>query len=293
VRGELRGVGNEDDPNRFAGQWGLVDQNNFNSVDDWTTMDLGPIQVRTEPVPLAQYKVQFKAPAQSVFLFIRGWKKFAITNVEMDFNLDAISIHACDSHPQYPGTGGPVNQGQGYPHDSGQGGHSDNNHEGDHSDQHNDQGNNECYYIVKPGDTLSQIAVDFGVSLDAISRANGIDDPSSIYVGQKFDIPGCEGHNQSGRPGGQADGPNQQSPEADQQGSSNQTPQHGDQPDEAYAPQQGPQQHGGEITYVVQPGDMLSEIAEKYGVNEYELATYNGIDDMNCIYSGQVLTIPN
>lgn len=333
VRGELRGVGNEDDPNRFAGQWGLGNQNNFNSVDEWTTMDLGPIQVRTEPVPLAQYKVQFEAPAQSVYLFIRGWKKFAITNVEMDFNLDAISVRACDSHPQYPGTGGPVYQGPGYPHD-GPDEYSNNNpngnNDGNHDSNHDDQGHNECYYIVKPGDTLSQIAVTFGVSLDAIARANGIDDPSSIYVGQKFDIPGCQGGNESHGPDGngpegqgpdgQGDGPNQQGPGPDQQGANNQGPQsqdwqiqQGQRPDDsamhpgpsvrpddehygdqqAYGPQQGPQQQGGEITYVVQPGDMLSEIAEEYGVDEYELASCNGIDNMNFIYSGEVLTIPN
>jgi len=43
----------------------------------------------------------------------------------------------------------------------------------------------------------------------------------------------------------------------------------------------------------VQPGDMLSWIAQEYNVDTYDLATYNGIDNLNHIYVGQVLVIPN
>ncbi len=52
LRGELRGEGNEDDPNRFAVQWGLGKDGKWESVDEWTTMDLGPIAVRTQPTPI-------------------------------------------------------------------------------------------------------------------------------------------------------------------------------------------------------------------------------------------------
>jgi LysM repeat protein len=37
----------------------------------------------------------------------------------------------------------------------------------------------------------------------------------------------------------------------------------------------------------------LSWIAEEHGVNAYDLAAANGIDNMNFIYAGQVLVIPN
>ena len=37
-------------------------------------------------------------------LFIRGWKKWGITNVEMDFDIDAVSLRGCLLY----GTGGPV-----------------------------------------------------------------------------------------------------------------------------------------------------------------------------------------
>lgn len=44
-------------------------------------------------------------------------------------------------------------------------------------------------YVVRRGDTLSAIASRFGVSLDALARANGIRNPSLIYIGQRLVIP--------------------------------------------------------------------------------------------------------
>ena len=44
-------------------------------------------------------------------------------------------------------------------------------------------------YSVRRGDTLSGIAVRFGVSMWALARANGISNPSRIYVGQVLRIP--------------------------------------------------------------------------------------------------------
>lgn len=336
LRGELRGEGNEDDPNRFAAQWGLSKQPDWQSVDEWTTMDLGPITARTQPVPLAQYKVQFEAESTSVVLFIRGWKKFAITNVEMDLNLDAISLRACDSkgpqkhqgqgdrqEAQFPGTGGPVNQGQEHPNREDR--RNDRDYGRDHDYGHDNEqypGGN-CLYIVKPGDTLSQIAVDFGVSLDAIARANGIDDPSTIYVGQKFEIPGCKGGDYPSNPDYQAsyeqewqsEGYGAQLYEIAQGERPEDTPLRtgpmmrpaavGDTMEEGTVdlyPVEEPQvlslleeqqRQQSELTYTVQEGDMLSWIAQEYGVNAYDLATFNSIDNLNFIYAGQVLVIPN
>jgi LysM domain len=44
-------------------------------------------------------------------------------------------------------------------------------------------------YAVQPGDTLSQIAVQFGVTTTALQQANNITDPNSIQVGQTLIIP--------------------------------------------------------------------------------------------------------
>jgi LysM repeat protein len=46
-------------------------------------------------------------------------------------------------------------------------------------------------YVVEPGDTLSLIAGRFGVTVDALSQANGITDPNSIRPGQELIIPGA------------------------------------------------------------------------------------------------------
>jgi LysM repeat protein len=45
-------------------------------------------------------------------------------------------------------------------------------------------------------------------------------------------------------------------------------------------------------TYVVQPGDSLGEIAQRYGTTVAELASLNNISNPNLIYPGQVLYLP-
>jgi LysM repeat protein len=44
-------------------------------------------------------------------------------------------------------------------------------------------------YVVRSGDTLSQIAVRYGVTVAALVTANGLKDPNVITVGQKLVIP--------------------------------------------------------------------------------------------------------
>jgi len=45
-------------------------------------------------------------------------------------------------------------------------------------------------YKIKKGDTLSQIAQDMGVSMNAITKANKIEDVDKIYAGRTLTIPG-------------------------------------------------------------------------------------------------------
>ena len=46
------------------------------------------------------------------------------------------------------------------------------------------------------------------------------------------------------------------------------------------------------ITYTVVWGDTLSDIASEYGISVSELAQYNGISNVNLIYVGQKIQIP-
>jgi len=48
-------------------------------------------------------------------------------------------------------------------------------------------------YIVQQGDTLSSIALRFGISAEDLQNANGISDPNAIQIGQRLIIPGLEG----------------------------------------------------------------------------------------------------
>ena len=44
-------------------------------------------------------------------------------------------------------------------------------------------------YIVQRGDNLSRIAAKYGVTVNAIVRANNLKNPSLIYAGQRLVIP--------------------------------------------------------------------------------------------------------
>jgi LysM repeat protein len=44
-------------------------------------------------------------------------------------------------------------------------------------------------HVVKPGETLSQIAAAYGASIDLIIKANNIRKPDEIRAGQKLFIP--------------------------------------------------------------------------------------------------------
>ena len=96
--GLLRGEGNEEDAYRFEAQWGVTSgpNNDWRNVSHWEPIDLGPIYPRTEPQALGTYTARFRAPSSHIVLFIRGWNKWAINEVEMDFNLDDISLRTCE-----------------------------------------------------------------------------------------------------------------------------------------------------------------------------------------------------
>jgi hypothetical protein len=166
-------------------------------------MNLGPIWERTAPGPLSTYTMKFVAGSSDMTLFIRGVKKWAITNVELDFNLDAISVKPC----LY--TGGPV-QPQPYVKpvvhdyypaydyvapvkptyvDYGCGSDC-----GGYNKGYDHNYGDACVYVVKPGDNLSSIAKYAGVSMHELARLNGISNPNFIYVGQKLQMPGCGGY---------------------------------------------------------------------------------------------------
>jgi LysM repeat protein len=111
-------------------------------------------------------------------------------------------------------------------------------------------------YTVQPGDTLSDIALLYGTTTDAIARANGLSG-TTIYAGQKLSIPA---------PGSSAPPP--------------------------AAPTANPQPQANPGTYVVQPGDSIIGVANRFGVTQQALAAANGLQPFDRLQIGQVLKIP-
>jgi LysM repeat protein len=108
-------------------------------------------------------------------------------------------------------------------------------------------------HVVQKGETLYSIARRYGVSVDAICAANGITDPSLIYVGQELVIP---------------------------------VPSSPAEPTPGTPPAPAPP------THIVQPGENLYRIALRYSTTAMALAEANGITHPAQVYVGQALVIP-
>lgn len=119
-------------------------------------------------------------------------------------------------------------------------------------------------YIVQQGDTLSSIARTFGTTVQAIAQANNIANPNFITVGQVLIIPGTSGNFDSAANDGSATTP----------GSSEET---------AVA---------SSGSYIVQPGDSLYSIAQRFGVTVAAIVAANNLANPNFIIAGQQLIIP-
>jgi len=113
-------------------------------------------------------------------------------------------------------------------------------------------------HVVQPGETLTSIALLYGVTIDAIIITNGIANPDLIMAGTVLVIP------------------------VDASGS----------PLPVATPTPGPTASDGSTTYVVQPGDTLSDIAIQFGVTVQAIQTANGIENPDELFVGQVLIIP-
>ena len=112
-------------------------------------------------------------------------------------------------------------------------------------------------YQVQAGDTLYSIATRFGVTVKALVEANQITDPNALRVGQELRIPGASASTDAGSDAG-----------TDAGDSSNQ------------------------YVHVVEAGETLFAIAQRYGVPLDQLASANDITNPNTLRVGQRLVIP-
>lgn len=107
-------------------------------------------------------------------------------------------------------------------------------------------------YVVQRGDTLTQIAQRFSVTVQSIRALNSLRANDVLLIGDVLIIPPTGG--QTGTP---------QTPRTTVNG-----------------------------YYTVRAGDTLFAIASSFGVNVYDLAEVNGILNLNSIYAGQLLRVP-
>ena len=112
------------------------------------------------------------------------------------------------------------------------------------------RGSSNVTYVIKRGDTLSQIAARYGTTVNTLARLNNIRNINLIYAGQILSIPS---------------------------NSSN-----------AY---QEELHDCGHTLYTVKYGDTLTAIARKYNVTVDSIVSLNQIANPNMIYVGQILRI--
>jgi LysM repeat protein len=147
-------------------------------------------------------------------------------------------------------------------------------------------------HVVAPGESLSSVAASDGLSVEQLAEANGLSPEASLTAGSTLMIPPqTRGTTGSGAEGSEAapsteaaaesSAPTSEAGEGQQAGA-------GEGRSSASATSAG----SGSGSYVVQPGDTLSEIAARAGTSVSELAAANGIDPEATLLSGSVLTLP-
>ncbi|WP_191090945.1 LysM peptidoglycan-binding domain-containing protein [Serinicoccus hydrothermalis] len=113
---------------------------------------------------------------------------------------------------------------------------------------------------VRPGDTLSHLAVRHGVSVEQLVDVNAISNTRLIYPGQVLRLPGSGG---------------------------------GSAPREQAAPAQRPSssENSSGTTVTVRSGDTLTDIAARHGVSVAAIARANDLQDTRLIYPGEKLRL--
>lgn len=135
-------------------------------------------------------------------------------------------------------------------------------------------------HTVKPGENLQSIAQVYGVELQTLVSLNGIANPNALYVGQVLTI---RPESESTPPTAVPELPTLSPTEA---------PATQTEPTEGVQVASLPVTGTGRTTHVIQRGETLFTIAQRYGVSLNDLQAANGIADASRIFAGQELVVP-
>ena len=130
----------------------------------------------------------------------------------------------------------------------------------------------DCVHEIKAGENLYRLSVRYGVLVMTIAGANGIGNINFVSVGQRVTIPNC--------------------------GTTGQVPPPTSTPRVTLTPTiiTGGGQTGNPpttgVTYIVQEGDTLGQIANRYNTTANAIASASGITNINLIRMGDEITIP-
>lgn len=110
-------------------------------------------------------------------------------------------------------------------------------------------------HVVKSGDTFTKLARDYGITTDALAKANPHTYADRLLIGERLSIPGGKGGSKvvSTRPATTTTA---------------------------------------SVTHTVKKGEHLGSIAKKYGISTTSLASANRLKNANVVVIGQRLTIP-
>ena len=132
-------------------------------------------------------------------------------------------------------------------------------------------------HIVQPGETLSEIAEQYGATVADLQALNDLPDANFVWYGQRLLI----------QP---ADPPDPALQTAATDPAATQTP--SPQPAATDPPAPDPDSAGDYQLYTAQPGDTLFLLAGKYGISLSKLMSINGFTSEDWIRIGQELLVP-
>jgi LysM repeat protein len=156
----------------------------------------------------------------------------------------------------------------------------------------------ESPYVVAPGESLSSVAAADGLSVEQLAAANGLSPEALLIAGSTLMVPSATGTAESAGTGSEV-ASNTQPPASavpgteDNDGDSDDAGEGTASSSAAASSASSPSsQSSGSGSYVVQPGDTLTAIAERSGASVESLAAANGIEANGLLLAGADLTLP-